>query len=411
LKPKRPVKLNTEAMCERAFGPRLSPQNMNRRNFLTACAALPLAAAAPSFNLPAMERTRVLRNAEKYLSDQPATVTAAQSPRSTGGPHDFFSEGDYWWPDPKNPDGPYLQRDGMTNPGNFVDHRKFLMKLSVQVPALTAAWKLSQDRRYSDHAAAHIRAWFVDEATRINPTLQFAQAIHGRSTGRGTGVIDTIHLVEVARAIPFLAQARSLAPAAFDTTKKWFADYTTWMTTSKNGTDERDTKNNHATCWLMQVAAFAKLAGNTELLKWCADRYKTVIVPGQIQPDGSLPLEMARTKPYGYTLFNLEALATLCQIISETGDNLWEFVTPDGRGIARAIAYMYPFIKDKKTWPKPPDVMYYEYWPMRQVALLFGGLAYKNPAYLGLWKTLPADSDVDEVIRNFFIRQPLLWVA
>jgi len=384
---------------------------MNRRTFLAALSIAPaFAAAPPKFDIDAIERGRVLGNAKKYLADQPVTVTSALSKRSTGGPHDFFSEGDYWWPDPKNPDGPYVQRDGMTNPDNFVEHRKFLMKLSVQAPALTAAWKLTKDRRYSDHAAAHIRAWFVDEPTRMNPNLRYAQAIHGRSTGRGTGVIDTIHLVEVARAVPLLAESGSLTPAQYDATKKWFEEYVQWMTTSKNGTDERDTKNNHATCWLMQVAAFAKLTGNRDLLAWSAERYKTVIVPGQIQPDGSLPLEMARTKPYGYCLFNLEALATLCQIVSETGDNLWNFATPDGRGIRKAIEFMYPYIADKKSWPKPPDVMYFEYWPMRQEALLFGGLAYQRSDYLDLWRKLPADSDVDEVIRNYFIRQPVLWV-
>jgi hypothetical protein len=239
----------------------------------------------------------------------------------------------------------------------------------------------------------------------MNPNLRYAQAIHGKTTGRGTGVIDTIHLVEVAQSIPLLAESGALRPKDFDIAKQWFADYTTWMTTSKNGVEERDTKNNHATCWLMQVAAFAKLTGNNALLADCADRYKTIIVPKQIEPDGSLPLEMARTKPYGYCLFNLEALATLSRIL-----NLQKFATPDGRSVAKATAYMYPYMRDKKSWPKPPDVMYYEYWPMRQQSLLFGGLAYNRPDYIELWKQLPADSDVDEVVRNYFIRQPVLWV-
>jgi hypothetical protein len=75
-----------------------------------------------------------------------------------------------------------------------------------------------------------------------------------------------------------------------------------------------------------------------------------------------------------------------------------------------SVAYMFPYIKDKKRWPLEPDVMYHEQWPMRQAALLFAGLAYDKPEYIEVWKTLPADSDVDEVIRNFFIRQPVLWV-
>ena len=118
--------------------------------------------------MAAFDRARVLRNALKYLTDKPVTVTAVQSKRSTSGLHDFFSEGDYWWPDLKNPAGPYVRRDGMTNPDNFVEHRHFLMKLSVQAPALAAAWKLTRDRRYSDLAAAHVRAWFVDESNPQN---------------------------------------------------------------------------------------------------------------------------------------------------------------------------------------------------------------------------------------------------
>ena len=387
---------------------------MKRRAFLQNCTALALsglAKAGGKFDVAAFDRARVLRDAQKYLADKPVTVTAAQSKRSTGGRNDFFSEGDYWWPDPKNPDGPYIQRDGMTNPDNFVEHRKFLMKLSVQAPALAAAWKLSKERRYADHAAAHLRAWFVDEATRMNPNLQYGQAIHGRSTGRGTGVIDTIHLVEVARAAPVVAESGALSKSDLATVKKWFADYAAWMTTSRNGMEERDAKNNHGTCWLMQVAAFAKLTGDRDLLDYSADRYKKVIVPGQIEPDGSLPLEMKRTKPYGYCLFNLEALTTLCQIVSETGDNLWNFTTADGRGVRKAVEYMFPFIQDKKKWKLKPDVMYFEYWPMRQESLLFAGLAYDRPDYIEVWKKLPADSDVDEVIRNYFIRQPVLWAS
>ena len=72
---------------------------------------------------------------------------------------------------------------------------------------------------------------------------------------------------------------------------------------------------------------------------------------------------------------------------------------------------MYPFIKDKKSWPLKPDVMYDAEWPMRHNSLLFAGLALKQPEYFELWKRLPADSKVDEVIRNFFIRQPVLWVS
>ncbi len=371
---------------------------------------VPIAAQRSDFDVAKFDRARVLKAANQYLSEKPITITASHSPRSAGGLQDFFSEGDYWWPDPQNPDGPYIQRDGMTNPDNFVEHRRALMRLSVQVPALVAAWRLTRDARYAKHAALHLRAWFIDPSTRMNPHLQFAQAIHGRFTGRGTGIIDTIHLVEVARAIEVLEGSGAMTVREHDAIKAWFTAYLRWMTTNQNGIDERDAKNNHGTCWVMQVAAFAHLTGDQNLLDYCRDRFKTVLLPNQLAVDGSFPQELRRTKPYGYSLFNLEAMAAVCQILSTPQDNLWTFELSDGRNMARAMDYMTPFIRDKKTWPLKPDVMYDNEWPMRQASLLFAGLALSRPDYLELWKKLPADSNVEEVIRNFFIRQPVLWV-
>jgi hypothetical protein len=379
---------------------------MQRRTFLCGLAAGVAGRAAEKFDLREIERPRVLKAAGRYLPEAPVTVTASGSPRSAGGKHDFFSEGDYWWPDPQNPAGPYIQRDGMTNPGNFVEHRKAMIRLSLIVPAMAAAYQLTRDKKYSAHAARHLRAWFVDDATRMNPNLQYAQAIQGRFTGRGTGIIDTLHFVEVARA----AWQLDLPQSDLDGVKRWFAAYTEWLTTHPYGIAERDAKNNHGTCWCTQVAAFAQLTGNTGQMDYCRNRYKTVLIPNQEAPDGSFPEELRRTKPYGYSLFNLDAMAILVQTLTTKDDNLWTWQTPDGRGMAKAVAWMYPFIADKKKWQKPPDVMYYEQWPVRQPSLLFGGLALGKPEYLETWRKLDPDPTVEEVLRNWPVRQPLLWV-
>ena len=383
---------------------------------MTSILALKLLALASSAATPVMldvwaiDRARILKAADASLHEAPVTVTAASSPRSAGEKHDFFSEADYWWPDPANPAGPYIQKDGLSNPDNFDDHRQAMRRLSLQVPALVAAWRLTGDARYSEAATRHLRAWFVDAATLMNPHLRYAQAIHGRVTGRGTGIIDTLHLVEVARAFEAMDGAPGQKAAEREAVRRWFADYLQWMTTDKNGIEERDAKNNHATCWALQVAAFARVTGNQEQLVYCRQRFKTVFVPDQMAADGSFPQELRRTKPYGYSLFNLEAMAGLAQLLSTPQDDLWSFELQDGRGMRRAMAYMVPYIRDKKSWPLKPDVMYDSEWPMRQASLLFAGLALREPSYVELWKRLPADSNVEEVIRNFFIRQPALWL-
>ena len=369
-----------------------------------------LKTASDTLDLPAFERERVIAAAEKYLIEFPVTITSSSSPRSAGGRHDFFSEGDYWWPDPANPDGPYIQKDGMTNPGNFVDHRKAMVRLSIQSASLTAAYKITKDTKYSSKAIEHFKAWFVDDETKMNPHLLYAQAIKGKFTGRGIGIIDTIHLIEVARSIMILGNAGLIEQPDLDAMKKWFTDYLMWLHNHQYGRDEMNAKNNHGTCWVMQVAAFAQLIGDERILNNCRRRYKEVLLPNQMAEDGSFPLELARTKPYGYSIFNLDAMATVCQILSTGMDNLWEFTLPDGRNMKRGIEYIFPFLADKSKWKLKPDVMFFEFYPVRQPSLLFGGLAYNEMKFIDLWKKLNPDPDNEEVIRNYPIRQPILWV-
>src|SRR4051812_20031423 len=381
--------------------------------FLVHTAAIAADAAtmpAIQLDIKQLDRDRTIKAANAYLADEPITVTAAHSPRSAGREHDFFSEGDYWWPDPKNPDGPYIQRDGMTNPENFVEHRHAMIRMSIHVATLTSAWRITGDDKYAKQAIKHLTAWFVDEPTRMNPNLQYAQAIKGVSTGRGVGVIDTVHLVEPARAASLLQQAGLLKGDQLDGIKKWFTDYLTWLTTSKNGTDEMKAENNHGTCWVMQASEFATFVGDEEKLAMFRKRFKEVLLPNQMAPDGSFPRELKRTKPYGYSLFNADAMATACQILSTPEDNLWDFTLPDGRNMHKAAEYLYPYIADKSKWPLKPDVMFWEFWPVRSPILLFAGLAYHEPKYLELWKKLEASPTNDEVIRNLPIRQPVLWV-
>ncbi|HEY6465958.1 MAG TPA: alginate lyase family protein [Candidatus Acidoferrales bacterium] len=367
--------------------------------------------AAKTPDVAAIDRRRILTAADRYLKEEPITVTASSSPRSAGGKHDYFSEGDYWWPDPKNTNGPYIQHDGMSNPDNFNAHRLALISLSVQVPALAAAWQLTRKKEYAEQGAKHLRAWFLDPATLMNPNLQYAQAIHGITTGRGTGIIDTLHLVEVVRSIPFVEQANVLTDDEVSGLRKWFGDYLDWMATSKNGVQERDAKNNHATCWVAQAAEFAAFTGKTDITDFCRKRLKEVIVPNQIAADGSFPLELARTKPYGYCIFNLDAMATVCEILSTPEDNLFAFTSSEGRSFAKAVAFMFPFIADKSKWPYKHDVEYWDDWPVRQPSLLFAGIALDRPEYFPLWRRLNPDPTVPEIIRNYPIRQPLLWVT
>ena len=355
-------------------------------------------------------RNQILTEAKWAMQQKPITVTADHSARSTGGKNDFYSEGDYWWPDTKNPEGPYVQRDGLTNPDNFVAHRLAMIRFSEIVGTLASAFKITGDEKYAAQALLHLKALFVNSNTLINPNLQYAQAIKGITTGRGIGIIDTIHLMEVAQGVLVFEKSKVFDKETMKAIRNWFSSYLEWLTTSKNGLQEKAAKNNHGTCWVMQVASFAKLVGNEALLDSCAERYKTVLLPNQMAEDGGFPLELARTKPYGYSIFNLDAMATICQIISTPDRNLWAFETVDGRSIKKGIEYLYPFVVNKNKWPIKPDVMYWNEWPVAQPFLLFGANAYRNGEWLATWEGLEHQPGVEEVVRNLPIRNPLIWM-
>lgn len=360
--------------------------------------------------ITAVLRKQIMQEAAWAMQQEPVTVTAAASPRSAGGKHDFYSEGDYWWPNPVSVDSPYIQKDGMTNPDNFVAHRHAMIRFSKIVGALASAYKLTGDKRYVQQAMKHCIAWFVNADTKMNPNLLYAQAIKGRFTGRGIGIIDTIQLLDVVQGLMVMEQANGIDQEALQSIKQWFEQYLQWLTTHQYGKDEMNAENNHGTCWAMQVAAFAKFTRNEKILQFCRDRYKQVLLPNQMAADGSFPREIKRTKPYGYSIFNLDAMTTLCQLLSTKEDDLWNYQTPDGRSIKKGIAYLYPFVADKNKWPFRHDVMHWEAWPVAQTFLFMGASAYQQQEWLDTWKRLNHAPTDEEIIRNLPVRNPLIWI-
>jgi Alginate lyase len=353
----------------------------------------------------------ILIKANEDLKSKPITVTSYQSERSAGGVHDFFSEADYWWPDASNPTGPYIQKDGQTNPANFSEHRLAMIRFSQMVGNLTSAYLLTKDNKFALKAIQHCKAWFVDTATKMNPSLLYAQAIKGKVTGRGVGIIDMIQMMEVAQSVLILEKQNAIKAEDLIEIKKWFQQYLQWVTTHPYGIDEREAKNNHGTCWTMQVAVFAKLVNDKSLLNYCDNRFKTLLLPSQMDLNGSFPLELKRTKPYGYSLFNLDAMFTLAQVLSTKENNLWEFKTANGLSLKKGIEFLYPFVANKNSWTLPKDIMYWENWPVAHPFLLFGYTAYGNQDWLATWSKLEHFPTTAEVIRNLPIRNPLLWIT
>ena len=366
-------------------------------------AKLPAKERASAEIYPTHVRRKTIEMATKYLREKPITVTASICKRSAGNIHDFYSEGDYWWPDPSNPNGPYIQRDGETNPENFVAHRLAMIRFSQIVGSFASAYLLTGNKKFAKAAIPHFKAWFTDSLTRMNPNLLYAQAILGRMTGRGIGIIDTIHFLEVVKAMETFKN--EISATDYLNFQTWFRNYVQWMTTHPYGLAERDALNNHSTCWALQVSVFARFTNDQKWENYCYDRYKSSFIPNQMAVNGSFPLELKRTKPYGYSLFNLDIMSTLAHVL---GQKAWDFTLPDGRNIQKGVDFLRPFVADKSIWKYPVDVMYDEQWPIAQTFLFMAGL-HGDEKSMELWKKLEHFPQNQEVIRNFPIRNPILW--
>lgn len=360
-----------------------------------------------------LDLNAIIRQADASLTAPNVTITDARAPQSPGSVHDYYSNGDYWWPDPNTADGlPYVRRDGESNPDNFHKHRILLRRMRSRVACLAAAYRITGENRYAAKAVQLLDVFFLNENMRMNPHLLYAQAVPGVCDGRGIGLIDTLHLIDVAAAVHVLQNE----PISMTDTQvlhevlSWFSEYLHWMNEHPQGVEERNEPNNHGICWFVQAAAFARLTGHHAMLDWCREQYKSRLLEEQMDTDGSFPRELSRTKPYAYSLFTLDNLVTLTHILSTPNENLWDFQLSDGRGIRKGIEFLLPYMENKQTWPYGRDVEYDAHWPVGMSFLLLAGLAYGSEKLLALWRKLDQKPQEAEVRRNMAIRQPLLWI-
>ena len=298
---------------------------------------------------------KLIADADKALAVVPPSVMQKTKVPPSGDKHDYMSIAPYYWPNPATKDGlPYVRKDGKVNPESREEAANDTLRarlVGTTVETLALGYYFTGDEKYAEHAAKVLRTWFLDPATKMTPHFRFAQAVPGVNDGRGTGILEARGLADAADAATLLDGSRHWSGADQQALLAWAAAYFEWLTTSKNGQDERASKNNHGTWYDVQSAHWALVLGRIDKAKDICAEAATRRIGVQIQPDGKQPLELVRTASFSYSCFNLRALSALAGLGEHVGVDLWKHRSADGRSLVAALDFLMPYLgKDPKPW-------------------------------------------------------------
>jgi hypothetical protein len=273
-----------------------------------------------------------------------------------------------------------MRKDGQRNPEIYkIPDHKFLSDLDHAAQILSLAYYLTGEEKYADKAANLLRHWFFNEATKMNPNLEYAQAIPGKNNGRGIGIIETRSLTGIADAAGLLSNSKAWTNTNTKALQQWYSQFLHWMLTSKNGNDEHKARNNHGSWFLVQATDYALFTGNKlEALKLSQEGKAKI--DSQITSEGKMPLELARTNALGYSTFNLNALFTLAILAEKSGIDLWHYKNAKGAGLQTAIDWLTPYAVGEKKWDYEQIIKYDKngFYPL----LFIAADKYKQPVYL-----------------------------
>ena len=343
---------------------------MKNKMFITICALLTMSAstfaqsildakqlAYAKVHLKDAAYSQAFRNlvslADGDLLLKPPTVMTKEYIPASGSKHDYVSLARYAWPDETQPNGlPYVMRDGVSNPELKKFDRNKLSAMANAVYRLSLAYYFSGEEKYAQKATELIRVWFIDKKTKVNPNLRFAQHIPGKADGRCYGVIDAYSYVKMLDGVQLLEKSKSFTQKDSKLLKAWFSQLLKWLLTHPQAIEESYQKNNHATAYDVQVAAYALYTGNKKVFSDIVDNFSKRRIATQIMPDGKQPYELRRTLAFGYSQYNLTHIIDLMLMIKHQGVDFRQYCVSGEHSFFKAMDFLAPYMgKSVSDWP------------------------------------------------------------
>lgn len=274
------------------------------------------------------------------------SVTEKKHCAPSKNPHDYMSCSIYHWPNPNTPDGlPYIERDGVDNPEAIHGDKESLRTLAYITFLSGLLYYFTLEDHYLQILLKYNRFWFMDETTRMNPNLRYAQCIPGVNDGEPGGIIDYAASYGYALNILRILHQQQLLPEDFyQQMKEWHKEFLNWLLTSEQGQIEGKRVNNQGSLYDLLILNISSFLGEEEkigkeyhekLLKRCKE---------QINEKGLLPYELVRTKSKSYMTMGLKMLLESAYLLQECG-----FHYEETEELKRAYQYVLPHYLNQ-TW-------------------------------------------------------------
>lgn len=328
----------------------------------------------------------LIRNADKDLAFEPVSVKDSAPLMPDGNALDYYSVGPYWWPNENTENGlPWVRRDGEINPEPRKPNADNLMfyRMSLSIYRLGLAYYFTDDVIYAEKINQLIKHWFVDPDTAMNPNLNFGQSVPGVANGRPYGLIEIRHLLQIIDSVTMTKD--KLEPKVVAVFDAWLEDFWQWLISSEIGLETATKTNNHGTFYDTLLVGLGLYLGKSNDVKEILERSKKRIVH-QIEPNGAQPEELARTRPFHYSAFNLQGFTRLAVMAEQVNVDLWNYPNADDQRITKAFLFLVNDKNRKQIWQKKkPKKKNYQLLvsPSFRIAQRFGtdlSALYKDPS-------------------------------
>ncbi|TXN37621.1 alginate lyase family protein [Flagellimonas hymeniacidonis] len=299
---------------------------------------------------------KLIRQGNKIINEDSFSVIYKPHVPPSGDRHDYMSIGPYWWPDLSKPDSlPWINRDGKVNPLSRGVNSDYSIKSRFfkTVYSLSLAYFFSEDSEYAVKATQLLHDWFINPKTKMNPNLNYAQGIPGKRTGRSSGIIEFSGIRDIISSIEILESQQVLDKKASSKIRVWIKDYLQWLQTSDFGIEAKGATNNHGTWYDVQVVCLLIFLDEIDKARQYLQSTTFSRLATQINPDGSQPRELGRTKALHYSTINLHAFTLLAYMGQKVEVDLWNYESDNGSSIQKAFYFLKPYAINQKEWKYP----------------------------------------------------------